>query len=368
MEALANVSRAAAPKSTLNIIEGIFMRAGRKGLYMCCYNLDMGIAKNINANVSHEGSVVMPIRLCEIVRRLPGERVSIEVDEKLRVHIKSDFSEFDIIGMPSIEFPELPTVDSEHSVIIPQGALRTMISQTSFAISSRTDKPVYTGALFEVEGGTMRAVTLDGFRVAVRIEEVKCDGTFNFIVPGKTLNELSKMLGDSDDSVEINVAKHNIIFFIDGYSIISRLMSGQFINYRTAFAVPAGSTEVRVKTSTLVAAIERIALVVSEKYKSPVSCTFVPDHIRFVCETAIGRAEDEISCSCPCDKVRIGFNARYMLDAFRAVDTDEIRLLVTNGRTPVQVLPPEGEHFMFLLMPVMLNENVVTDEEDEEEE
>lgn len=355
IEALSNVTRAASSKSTLKVIEGILFEAKQDGVYLCCYNLDMSISKTINADVLEAGTLVMPIRLYDIVRRLPAERVLIDCRE-LIVHIESGSTAFDIEAMPPEEFPEIPAIKSEHTIELPQCRLRTMISQTAHAVSTKQDKPVYTGALFEVHSNELHMVTLDGYRVAIRIEPIAPSEQYEFIVPGKTLSEIGKMLGDYDDTVVIDVGTHNIFFCIDGYNIVSRLMAGKFVNYQ-AFIHDGGSV-LRVKTSNLLAGVERMALVISEANRSPVRCVFGNNRVRLSCETPVGRAEDEFPCEADFPDVVIGFNNKYLVDCFKAVECDEIRLVVENGRMPVQVLPPEGDHFLFLLLPIMLNENI----------
>ena len=359
IEALANVSRAASTKSTLKVIEGILVTVSEKGVHLCCYNLDMSISKTIPADISENGTLVMPLRLYDIVRRLPGGRVLIDC-RGLIVHIESGPTAFDIEAMPPEEFPEVPAIESEHTIEIPQCKLRTMISQTAHAISTKQDKPVYTGALFEVHSTELHVVTLDGYRVAIRIEPTKPSEEYEFIVPGKTLSEIGKMLGESDDIVEIDVGKHEIYFCIDGYNIISRLMVGKFVNYQS-FIHEGGST-VRVKTSSLLAGVERMALVINEANRSPVKCVCGNNRIRLSCETTVGKAEDEFPCEADFPDIIIGFNNKYLVDCFRSVDADEIRLVVENGRMPVQVLPPEGEHFLFLLLPIVLKESFPSEE------
>lgn len=356
LEVLINVSRAAAPKSALAVIEGIFMKATSSGLYLCCYNLDMGIARHVPAHITNTGAAVMPMRFIEMIKKLPGERVVIDCNEKYVVHIESDFSEFDIIAMPSDDFPELPIVEGDYSIEVSESKLRSMITQTTHALSTRPDRPVYTGALFKAGEGILKIVTVDGYRVAVRTEEVGCTARFDFIVPGKTLTDISRMLGDVEDLVEINVAKHNIVFLINGYSVVSRLMSGQFNDYLTLFNT-SSSYVFTVKTSDILAGVERMALVISESHRNPVKCVFGGKRIKFSCETPVGRAETELPCSCPefGKDMLIGFNNRYMVDAFKAVDTDSVRILISGEKLPVIVMPPEGSHFQFLLLPLLLN-------------
>lgn len=359
LEALVNVSRAAAVKSTMPVIEGIYMKvtrtAGGAGdVYLCCYNLDMGIATTVSAQADGDCAVVLPTRVCDFIRRLPGEKVTIEIDDRCVVKITSDNSDFEIVGMKPEDFPELPRVDGDYSFKLPQGLLRSMIAQTFYAISTSDVNPVYKGALFEANDGDISLIALDGYRLAVRNEEINEKGEFHFIVPGKTLGEVRQMLSDGDDAVEISPAKNNIIFIIGNYCIISRLFSGDFIDYRTTFTREY-KYEARLKTSDLIAGVDRVALVNTETSRSPVRCTFGGGKLKMFCETPIGRVEDEIDCDCGFDgDIEIGFNNKYMQDAFKNVDCDEIILRILSGDKPVQVLPPDGESFLYLLLPVRL--------------
>ncbi len=360
VEALSNVSRAAAQKSPLKVIEGVLLRAEEGRLYMCCYDLELGISKSIPAQVSQTGEVVISLHLCDYARRMSGSSITIECDEKYAVHISSDFASYDIIGIPAMDFPELPTVDMEHAISISESKLRSLITQTSYAISTKPNMPMqYTGELFELVQGTLTLVALDGFRVALRSESVDNGESYSFIVPGKTINELVKLLSDTDENVEMTVAQKNIIFSVDGYSLISRLMGGTFMNYRSAMS-DAGNKTVTVKTSDFISALDRMSLIITEADKSPVCCLFKRDSISFLCETELSRAVDSVSCTSDIeDEIEIGFNNRYLLDAFRAADTDEIRMLLhEDAKKPIQMLPPGDESFHFLLMPVLLRSGV----------
>ncbi len=357
VEVLSNVSRAAAVKSTLKVIEGVLFKVGRTSLYVCCYNLELGIAKTMDCTTEEPGDVVMPIKLCDYVRKMSGDVITIECNEKYAVQIASDDTEFSIIGMPALDFPELPTFDVEHTIKIPENRLRTMFNQTVHAISTRQDMPVqYSGGLFEVEKDNICLVTLDGYRVAVRNEPIVSPEEYSFIVPGKTMQEVSKLLDDSDEDAELEIAKHNIMFFINGYCIISRLMAGSFMNYRSAIESPRAYT-IEVNTSSFLASLDRINLVISEADKSPVRCRFGSDYIRMLCETQLARVDDRLGCKSTCtDFVEVGLNNRYMFDAFKAVDSDVTLIKITDGKTPILIVPPEGNSYCFLLMPVLLKE------------
>jgi len=355
LEGLQNTARAAAVKSTMPVIEGILFRAEGSGVYLCGYNLEMGISKSIPAACEEDGSVVLPARVCDMIRRMPEERVEISCDERFVVNINSGETAFSIVGMRPDDFPELPGVDGEKSASVPEGLLKSMIAQTFYAISASDINPVYKGALFEIDDGNFSIITLDGYRLAVRNENISGEGGMRFIVPGKTLQEVRQLLGESDDAVEICAAPSNIILTVGGYNIISRLFTGDFVDYRAVFSREY-AYEVRVKTADVAAAVDRVSLVNSESHRAPIKCVFGGGQIRMTCETAVGKADDKIPCECDFeDAVEIGFNSKYMQDAFKNVDCDEIILRILQPDKPVQVLPPEGEHFFFLLLPVRLS-------------
>lgn len=356
VEALSNVSRAASQRSPLRVIEGVLLKADEKGLYMCCYDLELGISKTIPAEVSENGEVVLSLKLCDYARRMSDTTITIECDEKYAVHISSGYASYDIIGMPASDFPELPKIEAEHTVTVKEGRLRSLISQTSYAISSKQNMPTqYSGELFELSDNNLNLVALDGFRVAISKETIENKGEHSFIVPGKTIAEITKLLSDGEEDVEVTTAQKNIVFSIKGYSLISRLIAGTFMNYRAAIS-DVGQYTLKAKTSDFISALERMSLIITEADRSPVCCLFKKSSVSFLCETDISRAVDNISCASDIDdELEMGFNNKYMLDALRAADTDEVKLLIHNDpHKPIQILPPDEDTFRFLLMPVIL--------------
>ena len=357
-DAINKVSRAVALRSTMAALEGIYFRTEESSLYICGYNLELGISTKILANVYEEGSVVLSSKLfCEIVRKMPGDELEINCTENLITTIRSTDAEYSIIGISASDFPELPVIESDHRISLPQGMLKSMISQTIFAVSDSDSRPTCTGSLFEITENRIRIVSVDGFRLAMRTEAIT--GTFDtsFIVPKKTLEELLKLLEDDEEKrAEICATRRHIEFMINGCTIISRLIEGDFLDYNNA--IPSqNDKEVRVSTRRMIEASERMGLLISDAIKSPVRCVFGNDEITFNCRTAVGSATDRFSADAPNEPLEIGFNNRYLTDAFRAVSTDEVRLIIGSPVNPVKVLPPEGENFLFLLLPVRLQKN-----------
>ena len=322
------------------------------------YNLELGISTKILANVYQEGSVVLSSKLfCEIVRKMPGDELEINCSENLITTIRSSESEYSIIGISASDFPELPVIESDRRISISQGMLKSMIAQTIFAVSDNDSRPTCTGSLFEITEDRLRIVSVDGFRLAMRTEPITGSFDMSFIVPKKTLEEILKILEDDyEKRAEICATRRHIEFSINGCTIISRLIEGEFLDYNNAIPVN-NDKEVKVSTRRMMEASERMGLLISDAIKSPVRCVFGNDEINFSCRTAVGSATDRLSAQAPNEPVEIGFNNRYLMDAFRAVSTDEVRLIIGSPVNPVKVLPPEGESFLFLLLPVRLQKD-----------
>ena len=227
VEAVSNVQRAVSSKSTLAALEGILLKTTTNGdLKLCGYDLELGITTVIEAQVDEPGEVVLSARLFgDIVRRLPDETVTILVDEKMITQITCGPSEFSIVGIPSSEYPELPSVEGASSIDLTSPILKSMIRQTLFAVADTDAKPVHTGTLFNIENGIIRLVSVDGYRLAMRTEMINLkfeeEDEIRFVVPGKTLSEVIKLLPDQDENVEILVGWRHIIFKIEKYSVIS---------------------------------------------------------------------------------------------------------------------------------------------------
>ena len=352
---ISNVSRAVSAKSTLTALEGILLRAKGDKLYLSAYDLDMGMSSSIEARVHEEGEIVLTAKLfVDMVRRMAGEDVCIESDEKLLTQIKSGLSEFTILGIPAEEFPELPQVGDSAVFQLPQNMLKSMVDQTLFAIATNDAKPVHTGSLFEFENGILNVVSVDGFRLALRREKVACEEDLSFVVPGKTLSEISKLLDDDEETnVDISASHKHIIFQVNGYSVVSRLLEGEFLDYKAAIPPTTAST-VTVNKRSFMESIERTSLLISDRLKSPLRVKFEDGSIKMSCSTAIGKAYDELDCKMEGAGVEMGFNNRYLIDALRASDCDEVKLEISGALSPMKIVPLSGDHFLFLVLPVRL--------------
>ncbi len=353
-EAVGNIQRAVSTKTSIPALEGILLGAGEEGLELCAYDLELGITTVIPAFVVEPGRAVLSAKLfSDIVRRTPAETITITVDEKNMATLESGYSRFSIIGIPAEEFPELPKLTDSTQFSMAGSVLKSMIRQTLFAIAESDAKLIHQGSLFNLENGMMDVVSVDGYRLAVRREPVEFSDSLDFVVPGKTLSEILKPIKETDDPVEISAGRRHILFKIDNYTVISSLLEGEFLNYKAAIP-PESQTEVVLKTREAIDSVERVSLLITDRLKSPVRCLFGENEIKLNCTTSMGRASDQIDVEMTGQSVEIGFNNRYLLEALRNTECDEVKVQLGGPLSPMKVVPKEGDSFLFLVLPVRL--------------
>ncbi|MSB02955.1 DNA polymerase III subunit beta [Flavonifractor plautii] len=354
--AISTTSRAVSPKSSIPALEGILLEAGND-LRLTGYNLETGIRTIVPADIREEGTLVLGARLFgEIVRKLPDDIVTFQ-SENYMVNIKCGMSEFNILGTDPEEFPELPTVEYQNSLILPQSRLKAMISQTLFAVSDNESRPIHTGSLFEVDSNGLTIVSVDGYRLALRHEAIdKKEGaeTFSFVVPGAALSEVGKICSDVDEPASVTQGARHVMFKVGDTMLVSRRLEGEFLAYRQA--IPRNNTiHVEGETRALLSSIDRVSLIISDKLKSPLRCVFDSNLLKISTKTAIGDAYDECPLSGDGGGLEIGFNNKYLMDALKAAPADKVRLELTTGVSPCVILPTEGEeNFLYMVLPVRL--------------
>ena len=354
--AISTTSRAVSPKSSIPALEGILLEAG-SDLRLTGYNLETGIRTIVPADIREEGTLVLGARLFgEIVRKLPDDIVTFQ-SENYMVNIKCGMSEFNILGTDPEEFPELPTVEYQNSLILPQSRLKAMISQTLFAVSDNESRPIHTGSLFEVDSNGLTIVSVDGYRLALRHEAIdKKEGaeTFSFVVPGAALSEVEKICSDVDEPASVTQGARHVMFKVGDTMLVSRRLEGEFLAYHQA--IPRNNTiHVEGETRALLSSIDRVSLIISDKLKSPLRCVFDSNLLKISTKTAIGDAYDECPLSGDGGGLEIGFNNKYLMDALKAAPADKVRLELTTGVSPCVILPTEGEeNFLYMVLPVRL--------------
>lgn len=356
--AVSVASRAVAVKSSIPAMEGILVEAEGQ-LRLTGYNLETGIQATVPADVTEWGSLVLSARLFgEIVRKLPDDVVYFSSNGYM-VNIKCGQSEFNILGTDPEEFPELPSVEQQNSLTLPQPLLKTMISQTLFAVSDNESRPVHTGSLFDVEKETLTVVSVDGYRLALRKEKLverKGAENFSFVAPRSALSEVEKICS-SEENVTVTQGARHVMFQIGSIMLVCRRLEGEFLPYKNA--IPRNnSIHVEVETRMLLASLERMSIMITEKLKSPLRCQFQNDQVYISTKTAIGDAHDTCPLKGDGQELEIGFNNKYLMDALKAAPADKLRMEFTSGVAPCVILPAEGEeNFIYMVLPVRLKAN-----------
>ena len=277
------------------------------------------------------------------------------VDEFYKVSIRSGYASFTISAESADEYPELPDVGTGRAIRIPQSALKELIGGTIFAVSDNLSRPIHTGVKFEVADDTISAVAVDGFRLARRtyhLEEAT-GRNLSFVVPAQGLKEVEKILGEDEDVAFTLGAKH-ILFQMGGATLICRLLEGDFLDWRRV--VPTNCPiRLTAHVADLASSIERVGLIVSEKYKSPVRCVFSNQVLNMRTSTTIGDAQDRCAIAGDGKELEIGFNVRYLADALKAIPSEEVVLELTNGLSPIVLTPAEDKYdYAYMVLPVRI--------------
>ncbi len=349
-------SRAVSPKSSIPALEGLLLVAD-SGITLSGFNTNTGIRSSFPAEVQEKGRVVLSARLFgDIIRRMPDDTIHIAVADNLSVRMTCGDADFEIAGLDAADFPELPNVEEESSLSVRQNLFREMIDETVFSVSTNEARPVHTGALFETEGGRLTMVAVDGFRLALRREELLsgAGGNLSFIVPGSALNEVKNICADTDEPAAITVGKRHILFEIGDTELICRRLEGEFLNYRTA--IPRENPlRVRVQCRDLLNSLDRVSVVISEKLKAPVRCRFERDRVFLSARTGSGEARDVCPTAGDGNNLEIGFNNRYLIDALRHAPAEEVEIQLNTGVSPAIVVPTDGtDKFLYMVLPVRL--------------
>ena len=356
-QAINIASRCTASKSPIPALEGLLLEAGQD-IRITGYDLKKGIYTTFPADVAESGSIVLNARLFgEIIRSLPDGIVSIAVENGYQTVITCEASAFSIMGTDSSEYPELPSVERQTGISIPQTLLSKMIRQTIFAVSDNESRPVYTGSLFEVKDNHLVVVAVDGYRLAMRKEEVDTSEVENcsFIVPGSALSDVEKLCSEENEKVEITVGAKHISFAMGETVLISRRIEGEFLNYKksvpTEFAIV-----LEADRGELMKSVSRVSLIIDEKTKNPLRLSVADDRILINCVTGIGSGGDECMIkNITGGSLVIGFNNRYLLDALKASPAETVRIGFNSASAPCVIFPAdESENFSYMILPVRI--------------
>lgn len=352
--AIDGVSKAVTPRSTIPVLQGILLKADGFQLTLTGYDLEMSITKTIEANVRQPGEIVLNAKLLsDMVHRMPAGDIYISVDDTGKATIQGGVARFEIQTMYAGDYPDLPNTGAEERTLtLKAGTLREMIEKTLYAVSQDDKKPAHTGELFEIWPDKLTVVALDGYRLAIVERPVEATKDIRIIIPAKTMTEVLHLLpGDAEEDVHLFANRRYAVFKTGGYTIVSRLIEGEFLNYKNV--IPAGHrTLAVVDCRDFIDTIERASLVITERMKNPLRVLFENGKVTVRCQTSLGRVVDEFAAKTEGEDVEIGFNNRYLLDALRNADCAQVKFEISGPLSPVKILPVEGDDFTYLVLPV----------------
>jgi len=354
-KAVFNVLRAVPVKPQLQNLEGILIKANASYVRLTGFDSVFGINTQLDAEVEREGEIVLNARLfSDIIRKMPEGFITVNVEGTSLVTISNGDTVFDIVGLSSEMYPELPYVERRDELCIKQSVFRDMIEKSSFAVATTDINPILTGSLLECSENSLTVVSVDSAKLAVVKEKCTYAGQKSFIVPGKSLNEISKILSDSDDGeVCIYSSGKEALFIIDGYEMVTKLIVGNFIDYKKSLP-SEHRLEVIVDRASLFESVDRASLLINERFRAPVVCSFKENKIRISCTTEIGKISQDIPARITGAGFEAGYNNKFLYDALRAADCEHIKLQMNSPLSPMMLSSAEGNNFMYLIMPVRL--------------
>ena len=362
IKALNSVVKGVASKTTMPILEGILIQTNDNEIKLTTYDLEIGIEYIMDCEIKEQGStVVNAIMFSEIIRKLPDTEIYISLNDKNLLEIECEGSLYKLATMNPEEFPELPKIEIENSIEVDQNVLKNMIRKTIFAVSSEENRPIFTGCLFEIENNKLNLVAVDGFRLALRSLFLnKPTQNFSAVIPGKTLNEVNKILSDSFDIVKIGVSKNQALFEMENCKIVTRILDGEFLNYKNV--IPNNwDTRILVNKSNIQNSFERISLIsassVEKEKKYPVKVQVDIGKVTISCTNQTGDAKEELYVSTEGKNLEAGFNPKYFLDALKSIDDEEVYIEFGTSISPCLVKSTQNNDYVYMILPIRLKED-----------
>ena len=352
------VQKAINSKTNFDLLKGILIVAKKDQIVLTGYDLEIGIETYAQAEIAEEGSIVINARLFgDIIRKLPDSFVEIETDDENNVYINCLNSKFKIKGDSAKEYPQIPDVNEDKLYSIPQDVLKSMIKQTVFAISQDQTKPILMGELLEIVDGDISLVAIDGYRLAVR--SCKIDNITNnakVIIPGKALNDVNSLLSSEED-VKVGFDEKNAIFIINDTKIITRLLEGDFIDYKKLLPREYNS-KVKLKTKELLNSIERASLLSQSEKNNLIKLSIRDNVMAITSNTDKGNVYEEVNLELTGEYLDIAFNSRYFLEGLKNIDSEEIFIEFTTNINPCIIRPADDVKYTYLLLPVRISSNI----------
>lgn len=349
--------KAVTGKSAMPILQGLLLIAKNNELTIIGSDIDLSIQTKIKCEVVEEGKVVIDSRLFgEIIKKLPNDTVKICTEDDNSIKIECQKSIANLTCMNSEDFPSLPQINENIMFNVSQRILKNMIKGTIFAIAQDETRPILTGVLFEVKNRKLNLVALDGFRLGLISENIENDNEISAVIPGKTLNEVSKILEESEENVSITFTPNHILFNLENTKIISRLLEGEFIKYNSIIPEEY-NLKIITKKSQLQESIERASLMAKDGNTNLIKLDIKEDVLVITSNSQLGKVREEVNIILQGEGLQIAFNSKYLIDVLKIMEEEEIILEFSSSVSPCVIKNKENNNCTYLVLPVRLLNN-----------
>ena len=343
-------------RTTMAILECILIDASANEIKLTANDMELGIETKIEGEIAERGVIALDAKIfSEIVRKLPDSDVTIETDASFKTTITCEKAKFNIVGKSGDDFSYIPYIERNEPIVMSQFTLKEVIRQTIFSIADNDNNKLMTGELFEIEENDLKVVSLDGHRISIRNIELKNNYSHKkVVVPGKTLQEVSKILpGSAEDEVSIFLTDNHIVFEFENTTVVSRLIEGEYFKIEQMLSSDY-ETKVKINKRELLDCIDRATLLVKEGDKKPIIMNITDGTMELKINSFIGSMNEDIDIAKEGKDILIGFNPKFFIDALRVIDEEEVTLYMVNPKAPCFIKDDEGT-FIYLILPVNFN-------------
>ena len=350
------VSKAVPTRTTMAILECILIDASANEIKLTANDMELGIETKIEGEIAERGVIALDAKIfSEIVRKLPDSDVTIETDASFKTTITCEKAKFNIVGKSGDDFSYIPYIERNEPIVMSQFTLKEVIRQTIFSIADNDNNKLMTGELFEIEENDLKVVSLDGHRISIRNIELKNNYSHKkVVVPGKTLQEVSKILpGSAEDEVSIFLTDNHIVFEFENTTVVSRLIEGEYFKIEQMLSSDY-ETKVKINKRELLDCIDRATLLVKEGDKKPIIMNITDGTMELKINSFIGSMNEDIDIAKEGKDILIGFNPKFFIDALRVIDEEEVTIYMVNPKAPCFIKDDEGT-FIYLILPVNFN-------------
>lgn len=354
VDGISTVQKAIIGKSPMAVLEGIYIETGGSEILMRGSDIDLSIETLVASSISEEGRIVVDSKLFgDIIRKLPDAMIEISTAENNTIKISCENSEFNLLYLNAEEFPTLPEIGNREKIPVREDIFKNLIKGTSFAVAQDEARPILLGVLFEVKNRVLNMVALDGFRLALRSEYLESNEDLSVVIPGKTLNEVSKILQDRDDLLYISFNENHILFEVENTKVVSRLLSGKFIQYDSIIPTDY-KLQFKVKRAKLAQSIERASLMAKEGSSRLIKLHIENDVAVITSNSQFGKVKEEVPVHMEGDAIEIAFNANYLLETLKIMEEEEILVEMTSGVAPAILRNTQVDNCTYMVLPVRL--------------